>query len=83
MSIGERIEQVGTSVVTAVVLAIGSGLTWLIRRVLTNQKQIELLQSEIRHRDQMRREDRDAVKEIKDDVKALRSDIQSMFRRKE
>lgn len=83
MSIGERIEQVGTSVVTAVALAIGSGLTWLIRRVLTNQKQIELLQSEIRHRDQMRREDRDAVKEIKDDVKALRSDIQSMFRRKE
>lgn len=83
MSIGERIEQVGTSVVTAVVLAIGSCLTWLIRRVLTNQKQIELLQSEIRHRDQMRREDRDAVKEIKDDVKALRSDIQSMFRRKE
>lgn len=83
MSWSDRIEQAGTSLVMALITACGGGLLWLVRRVVTNQKQIEMLQAEIRHRDEMRKADRDAVKEIKDDVKAMRAEIRDMFRRHE
>lgn len=73
----------GSSLLVAAVTSIGGGVLWLVRRVLTNQKQIEMLQAEIRHRDEMRKADRDAVKEIKDDVKAMRAEISDLFRRHE
>lgn len=83
MSWSERIEQAGTSLVLALITTVGGGIMWMIRRVFTLQKMVELLQSEIRHRDEMRKADREAVKEIKDDVKALRSEIRDLFRRHE
>jgi len=83
MSLIERIEQMGSSLLLAAVTSIGGGILWLVRRVLTNQKQIELLQSEIRHRDYIRQIDRAAVQEIKEDVKAMRVEIKELFRRKE
>ena len=83
MSLIERIEQMGSSLLLAAVTSIGGGILWLVRRVLTNQKQIEMLQSEIRHRDSLRQIDRAAVQEIKEDVKAMRVEIRSMFRRGE
>jgi len=83
MSLIERIEQMGSSLLLAAVTSIGGGILWLVRRVLTNQRQIELLQSEIRHRDSLRQIDRAAVQEIKEDVKAMRVEIRSMFRRGE
>lgn len=45
--------------------AIASGVWWLIRRVFTNQQQIELLTKEIAHRDQLRAEDREDMREVK------------------
>lgn len=83
MSWSERIEQAGTSLTVGLIASVGGGVMWLVRRVLTNQRQIELLQSEIRHRDEMRKADRDAVEEIKDDVKAMRSEISALFLRHE
>ena len=83
MSLIERIEQMGSSLLLAAVTSIGGGILWLVRRVLTNQKQIEMLQAEIRHRDSLRQIDRAAVQEIKEDVKAMRVEIRSMFRRGE
>lgn len=79
MSLQDKIDA--STLVTSAVSACAAGFLWLVRRVLTNQRQIELLQSEIKHRDYLRREDREAVKEVRDDVKALRRDIQDMFAR--
>lgn len=94
MSLYEKIEQVGASVFGAFILSVGGGIMWVIRRILTNQKQIELLQSEIKHRDEwfrgdlarrdkQRDEDREAVREVRDDVKAIRTEIRDVFRRLE
>lgn len=83
MSFVERIEQAGGELISAGIALFTGAVVWLIRRVLTNQRQIELLQAEIKHRDALRAEDREAVKEVRDDVKAMRSEIRDMFRRQE
>lgn len=83
MSFVEKIEQASGELVSAGIALFSGAVVWLIRRVLTNQRQIELLQAEIKHRDALRREDREAVKEVRDDVKAMRSEIRDMFRRQE
>ena len=57
------------TIVTTGIGVVVSGTTWLVRRVLTNEKQIALLQTEIRDRDGRRKEDRELMHEIKDDLK--------------
>ena len=57
-----------------------SGTTWLIRRVLTNEKQIALLQNEIKDRDVRRQEDRDIMQEIKADLKEVKRDIIELYK---
>lgn len=49
-----------------VALVVG-GITWLIRRVVTNSKQIELLEKDIRRREEQRQEDREYLREMKKD----------------
>ena len=56
-------------------------ITWLVRTVLTNQKQIALLQEEISSRDVRREEDRTVWKELKDDVKELKRDILDIYKK--
>jgi sensor histidine kinase YesM len=63
------------------VAAIFSGITWLIRRVLTNEKQIALMQAEIRSRDVRRQEDREIMNEIKSDLKEVKRDIIELYKR--
>lgn len=67
------------ALITGAITACASGILWLVRRVITNQKQIELLQSEITHRDKQRSEDRESLhrdlSEIKDDVRVLRASL--------
>jgi sensor histidine kinase YesM len=58
-----------------------AGITWLIRRVLTNEKQIALLQLEIRDRDVRRQEDREIMQEIKSDLKDVKRDIIELYKR--
>ena len=82
MTLIERFEQVGTTLLTAAVAAVISGITWLIRRVTTNDKKLEMLNAEIDRRDEwlkqdivrrdkQRDEDREIVKHIADKVDAL------------
>ena len=58
-----------------------AGITWLIRRVLTNEKQIALLQNEIRERDVRRQEDREVMQEIKSDLKEVKRDIIELYKK--
>lgn len=73
MSWSEKLQEVSVSLVTTVLVALGSGVIWVVRRVVTNQKQIELLQVEIANRDALRQRDREDFAEIKRDVKSVRS----------
>jgi hypothetical protein len=62
------------------VAAVFSSGTWLVRRVLTNEKQIALLQTEIRSRDKRREEDRDIMKDIQTDLKEVKRDILDLYK---
>lgn len=68
-------------IVAGVISSMFAGVTWLIRRVLTNEKQIALLQSEIRDRDTRRQEDREIMNEIKTDLKEVKRDILDLYKR--
>ena len=83
MNFLERLGNTVESLATALILAISGGVLWLVRRVLTSQAQIELLSREISHRDRLRSEDREAMAEVRDDVKALRTDVGKLLGRKE
>lgn len=75
-------ETINTIIGTTVATITAAG-TWLVRTVLTNQKQIALLQEEISSRDVRREEDRTVWKELKDDVKELKRDILDIYKHKE
>jgi hypothetical protein len=62
------------------VAAVGGGLLWVVRRVITNQKQIEMLQSEIKNRESMRARDREDLLELKSDVKRLNQTVMEIFK---
>lgn len=85
MSWAERLEQAQGSIMAALGSAVVAGFIWLVRRVLTNQKQNEMLRREIAMRDERRAEDRkaieDALKDIKSDLKEVRDDVKILFRR--
>ena len=74
-------EQITNSIIVAVVGAVTTAVTWLVRTVLTNQKQIALLQEEISTRDARREEDRSMWKELKDDVKEIKRDILDIYKK--
>ena len=86
MSWADRVDQAQGSIIAAGVAMLLSGLAWLVRRILTNQKQIELLQREIKMRDERRREDRVFIEksfdDVKSDMKEMREDIRTLFNRK-
>lgn len=71
MSIGERIADLTTSTAAAIIVAIGGGITWLIRRVLTNQAEIAILKQSLDARDKQRDEDREALADVRDSVKRI------------
>ncbi|PCJ05867.1 MAG: hypothetical protein COB16_14315 [Rhodobacteraceae bacterium] len=82
MALYERIEQASVGLAVAATAAVGSGSIWLVRRIFTNQQQIELLQREIEMRDERRDEDRDAMAEVRQDVREMRGDIREILHRK-
>jgi hypothetical protein len=63
----------------AILSALVAGVTWLIRRVLTNQAEIALLQQEIKTRDLRRDEDREILLRLEGTVDKLRNDLQSQI----
>lgn len=76
-------DEIVSTIVVAVVGVVTSACTWLVRTVLTNQKQIALLQEEISTRDERREEDRTMWKELKEDVKEIKRDILDVYKNKE
>lgn len=71
MRLLDRIEDFIFWALTAGVGAVLGGAWWLVRLIFTNQQQIEMLQQEISHRDQLRREDREDMAEVKASVKRI------------
>ena len=67
----ERLIDFGWNLGTAAVTAIGAGVAWLIRRVLTNQAEIALLRQHIEARDKVREEDREALNDVRGSVKRI------------
>ncbi len=70
--LGTHIVESAASYATVALLG---GAAWLVRRVFTNQKQIEALQTHLESRDEMRQRDRDDIQELKKDVKTLTSHL--------
>lgn len=68
-------------IIGSTIAAIFSAGTWLVRRVLTNERQIALLQTEIVSRDERRNEDREIMRDIQTDLKEVRRDILDIYKR--
>jgi hypothetical protein len=68
-------------IVGSLVAAVFSGISWLVRRVLTNEKQIALLQREIVSRDVRREEDREIMRDIQSDMKEVKRDILDLYKK--
>lgn len=67
-------------IIASFIAAIFSGISWLIRRVLTNEKQIDLLHNEVKERDVRRQEDREIMNEIKTDLKEVKRDVIELYK---
>ena len=67
----ERLYDFGWNIGTAIITAIGAGILWLVRRVLTNQAEIALLRQHIEARDKVREEDREAIGEVRNSVNRI------------
>ena len=85
MTFREALDHGLQSAVTWVVVGLLGGIGWLVRRVFTNQKQIEALQATLEHRDEQRVRDmnefRSSFKRLEDSQKEMREDIKSLFKR--
>ena len=69
----DKLEGATTSAVTWLVGALLGGVGWLIRRVFTNQKQIEALERELASREKLRTEDRERIAGIETDVRQIKN----------
>lgn len=78
MSLIERIEQASTGLVVTAITGAASGGAWLVRRIFTNQKQIEMLQKSLEDRDRQRDEDREALADIRTDVREIRDEMRAI-----
>ena len=72
MTLIERIEQASTGIAVTAMATAASGAVWLVRRIFTNQKQIEILQQSLEARDKQRDEDREALSDVRTDVREIR-----------
>ena len=75
-----NIERFDALIVAAITSFCGS-VVWLVRRVMTNEAQIALLTAEIANQDKLRQEDREAAREMREDVKERRSDFNDFMSR--
>ena len=64
MKVADLIEKASHNAASWLVVSLLGGIVWLIRRVFTNQQQIELLQQSLKHH-------REDLKEVKDNVQIL------------
>ena len=71
MTLMERVADAGSSLIVTAIVSVGGGIVWLVRRIFTNQQQIEMLSAEIKHRDELRQMDRTDITEVKNSVKRI------------
>lgn len=69
----ERLIDAGYSIAHWIVAALATAIGVLVRKVFTAEKKIELLEQHLVARDKQRDEDREALVELRDDVKEIRS----------
>lgn len=72
---GDRISNAIEHALAWAVAAVLGGVWWLIRRVFTNQQQIELMQADLRARDRQRCEDRERMANIERGVDRIESKL--------
>lgn len=72
-------ENIVTTLVIGGFSALSSGVWWLIRRVITNVKQIELMQQEMRLREKAREADREMIRDTQSEVKDIRHRLDALF----
>ena len=65
MKFWEVLQDAITYIVVTVIGGLFAGVTWLVRRVITHQKQIELLKQELAHREMLRLQDREDLTVIR------------------
>lgn len=68
-------------VIASIITAVVSGVAWAIRKILTNEKQIQLMHNEIRERDIRRQEDREIMNEIKTDLKEVKQEVVELYKK--
>jgi hypothetical protein len=73
MSMLERVEQFQGALSAAAATGVVTILISVVRRSFTIQKQIELLQQDIKHRDERRIADRELIELVHKDLIALRN----------
>lgn len=78
MSLIERIEQASTGLAVTGITGVASGCVWLVRRIFTNQNQIEMLQRSLEDRDRQRDEDREALADVRIDVREIRDEMRAI-----
>lgn len=71
MSLMENIERVGVNLTTAILGGLGAACLWIVRNVLTNGRKLEIMEREMKHREQQRKEDREALSEVRESVKRI------------
>jgi hypothetical protein len=79
MTIRESAEQAGTSLFVAAVVAVVGGISYLLRVIFTNKREIELLTAALQNiatsRDEDRMAWREDVTEVKDRLKNIESSL--------
>lgn len=71
----DKINDAAVSIMMALTGGItGAGL-WVVRRILTNQKQIAIMEAALHARDQQRKEDRLVLTDIQADLKEVRKEV--------
>jgi len=70
--LGDKLGDGLSAIISSVVASCFAAGIWLVRRVLTNEKQIALLEAELKSRHAQREEDRQDVKELKSDIRYIR-----------
>jgi len=71
MSLLDKLDQFLVWAVTSVMASLFAGIGWLIRRVFTNQQEIEMLKNDLEHRAQQRDEDRERIANIEKGVATI------------
>lgn len=73
--IWQYINQGVDSIISFIVPTILGGFVFMFRKIFTNEKQINMLRKELESREELRKQDREMLKETREDVRELRNKL--------